>query len=427
MAHLRREERARLLALIEGSPETDVESSAVPGSVTALDRLINALPYLGGTAGGVIGGTGGTVAGLGVGGIPGAMGGAALGGVGGEGLRQAIQTWRGVEAPRDPTAALTRLAAQGAGQAAAEGVGLGVARTVAKSARGIYRGYLKPSLAKREIRKAPLKVETAIEEGLPISRAGVAKGERLIGALNAEVEQLITAAHGIGDLRAIAKKVRAFATRQYHKPGADPGAYKAALAVADRIDRHPSLRAFPTAFPRAKVSVAELQDLKRTLQASARESYGVPHAGATEAAEKVGARAARRTIEDFTGGPGGRVAQLNARESRLLDSVRAIHHAVEREASQQKVYGVRSLWVPGTAAGAASVAGLPWPAAVAGGLALRKGLQPEVMTNVAILAARVQRKLGIGIASANRLAAYVVQEALGQNPREWRPTEEAEP
>lgn len=86
------------------------------------DRAVGALPALGATAGGVIGGIGGTVAGMGIGGIPGAAGGAGLGGAAGEAAKQLINRARGAEAPNTSAEAARMIGKEGAIDAASTGV-----------------------------------------------------------------------------------------------------------------------------------------------------------------------------------------------------------------------------------------------------------------------------------------------------------------
>lgn len=375
------------------------------------DLAVDLLPMAGGTLGGIVGGIGGTVAGFGVGGAPGAIGGAALGGGAGEAAKQLINRARGMETPTSPLAAATDIAKEGAIQGAAEGIGGLVTKGVAKGARAVYRGYLKPSLAAKHVGKAGEIVETALREGIPVSQGGASKAQGLIAELRQVVDSELQASSGQVDLRAIADKVRAFAKARYYRAGADPSDYNAALAVADRIDNHPALGSAVTRATAASVDVpvAEANQVKRALQESAASSYGAPNANATARATKEGARETRLAIEGATGGTGGVVAKLNAREAKLIDAARAVRQAVEREANQNKLVGVKTLASIGAGGVEYGRSGDPL-AAAATAAGTRTLLNPRNATTIAIVANRIARELGVGAGVASRLAAYVLSE-----------------
>lgn len=371
----------------------------------AIDRALSLLPTAGGVAGGIVGGIGGTVAGIGVGGVPGAVGGATLGGAAGEAARQLIARARGAEAPATPLKAATDIGRAGAIQGTAEGVGAGMAGVARHGAQAVYRGFLKPPLSQRMAPRANRIVQTALDEALPITRGGMATGQRLIGELRAEVDDILKQSPGRIDLQAIAARVRAFAKRKYFKPGADLSDYKAALAVADRIDQHPALRASPTAFPRRYVSLAEANEAKRALDVSIGDTgFGVK-TGAQRTTEKAGRRFTRKALEAAEPS----IAPLNARESRLIDSARAIGQAVEREANRNALFGVPTL-LAGGYAGAEYARGTHPAEAAAWGLAIRAGMHPAVASRVAIIASRMARTLGVGASTAARVAFFAASE-----------------
>ena len=378
------------------------------------DLAVSLLPTAGGALGGIVGGIGGTVGGVGVGGVPGAIGGATIGGAAGESAKQLINRARGKEAPTSPLDAATEIGKEGAIQGVAEGVGGAVMKGIGKGAKAVYRGYLKPSLAAKNVGKAGEIVETALREGIPVSGGGQAKATNLIGELRQVVDAELQNSPASVDLRQIADKVRAYAQR-YNRPGADPADFNAVLAVADRIDGHPSLG---SAIQRVTaqtldVPVAEANQVKRTLQETASASYGTPNASATKQATKVGAREARLAVEGATGGPSGTVASLNARESKLIDVARSVRQAVEREANQSKLYGVKTL-ASATVGGADYARNGDPVSAIAKGAATRAILSPGNATLASIVAFRLQKQLGIAAATAARLANYVLSESEGE-------------
>lgn len=367
-----------------------------------------------------------------VGGIAGGVPGAAIGGAAGVGYRDLAK--HGAELPGAAMDVLRNLIDQPGAtlKGAAEGMGQGlkdsgiegglqalyelggnvVTKGVKSGARAVYRGYLKPSLAEKAVAKANPIVETAISEALPITRSGAAKAQGIIGELRAEVDRLVAAAPGQIDLQQIADKVRAFAKRKYYRPGADPADYNAALAVADRLDSHPALQqtiAQKLTQAPVPVSVAEANSAKRAVQSSASSSYGVPNAGATKQAGKAAGHELRVAVENATGGASGQVAQLNARESRLIDAARAIAKAAEREANHSKLYGVKTA-AAGSYGGYSYAQGDDPLTAIGKGALARAMLTPGAQSRIAIVADRIAATLGVGAASAARLATYVISE-----------------
>lgn len=164
---------AEISAALSAPPPT-ARGSARARSWT--DMAVGALPTVGGIAGGVIGGIGGTVAGMGVGGVPGAIGGAALGGGAGEALRQLIDRARGAEAPETPLGAAQQIATRGALEGGSELAGAGLMRGARMAGRGLMDFAIRP---------APTMAEefgdiagTAIKERLPVGRLGRTSGSQ---------------------------------------------------------------------------------------------------------------------------------------------------------------------------------------------------------------------------------------------------------
>lgn len=398
------------------SPRMPQEGPSAPPGRDSLDRLMSFLPTAGGLAGGLLGGIGGTAFGMGFGGVPGAVGGAALGGGAGEALEQLVARARGRQAPATPVEALTDIGQEGLGQAASELVGGAVGRGAAKGARALYRGVLKPSISPKNLAKAPEIVETALREKLPMTNGGSAKANRIIDEVGNKVKRELAETPGTVDLSKVANDVRAFAKREFDVAGIDPADYQAALKVADRIDKHPSLMLPKGAVPkRVDVSLPKAQDIKRGMQAAAKSSFGVPGGAATTQAEKAGARAAREAIETATGGPSGAVATLNKRESKLIDAARAIKIAAARESNKQLVSPTGAViggLLGGGYGGQREGGGIGVPAvagAMLGGLG-RKGMSGANLSRVALLANQLSSSLGVGAASATRLANYLIQE-----------------
>lgn len=402
-----------------GSPAPAPAPAAEPRGI--VDRAASTLPMVGGMIGGFAGGAPG----------------AALGGAAGQGFKQAIQSAGEIPGAvadvarnmiTQPGATLrgfTEGATQGAKGAAVEGgiqgameaAGGMAMRGLSNAGRAVYRGYLKPSLAGHSINDAQRIVDTALREGLPISQFGKEKAETLIGQLKGQVDNLLSArqpasqqAHGDIDLHDIANKVRQFARDKYYKPGRQVADYEAALRVADNIDAHPSLNLPPGSAPGPQPrDLTAANVVKRDLQQSAGDrAFGLERSAGTEA-EKHGAYQLRQAIEQRV----PEVGRLNARESQLIDAAKAIHRAIEREANQNMLVGVKSLVSGGVAGGTTyGATGDPWMAA-GSALAMRAALAPEVATRVAIAASRLGRatpQMAPAAAARVALAALAASE-----------------
>lgn len=405
------------------SAPTQAEAEALfsqqptPRKRTWTDTAVDLLPAAGGTLGGIVGGIGGTVAGFGVGGVPGAMGGAALGGGAGEAARQLVNRARGAEAPATPAEAAGDIALQGGINGVLEGVGQAVGPVLTKGAQSVYRGYLKPSLAAKNLPKADQIVKTAIDEALPVTKGGLQQAGRVISELNAEADRILQASPADVDIHSIADKLRTWAQRTYSRPGRAPADLEAAMKVADRIDAHPSMTPTPPNAPVDVVPVAAANQIKRDMQSGASAAYGVK-SGAEKTAEKTGASMLRQGVEDVA----PEVGPINARESKLIDVARSLERAVGREGNLSKTYGTRALVAAGVGGGETyRRTGDPYQS-TAMAAALAAGLHPAIATRAAILAAKIGASMpGQVPAAVARAAVQAVseaQQASGQPPDE---------
>lgn len=420
------------------------------------DTAVDLLPAVGGTVGGIVGGIGGTAFGMGVGGVPGAMGGAALLGGAGEGAKQLINRARGAsDVPTSATDAAGDIALQGGVQGALEGVGAAVGPALVKGGQAVYRGYLKPSLSAKNLPKADEIVRTAINESLPVTKAGAAQAQKVIGQLRTQADNILASMPGEVDLHVVADKLRTWARTVYDRPGRAPSDLEAAMEVANRIDKHPSLgpaapagtvsRGATSSYGTASwtvehngkylgsfdseaqalkfiedtlpansarpVALTVANQVKRDMQSGASSAFGVK-SGAEKSAEKQGSRLLRQDIEAVA----PEVGPINARESKLIDAAKALERATGREGNLSKVYGTRML-VAGTVGGGAEYkrSGDPYRA-TAMSVALAAGMHPALATRVAFLAAQLGAKMpGQAPAAVARAAMQAVSEAQEQS------------
>jgi hypothetical protein len=395
---------------------TDKEIAAALDSVvpktkprTNLDRLVDALPMVGGMVGGALGAATGIPT-LGMASAPAAIAGAGVLGAGGEAARELINRARGADAPPTAGQAAKDIGVQGAVQGGMEAVGQGVTAAVTPVAKAVYRGYLKPSLSKINIGKAKEIVDTAFRENLPVTAGAVDEAGRRISALKTQVDDLLANTPGMVDLHQVAEKVRAFARQTFSRPGRGTDDLQAALDVADRIDAHPSMTPTPPNAWNDLVDLSSANQVKRDLQEGVGPSqYGIKSKAGTTA-EKMGAREMRTTIE----GLAPDVGPLNARESRLIDLARSMRQAVGREENRNALFGVPSL-MSGLAGGEEYQRTRDPYQAAATALATRIGLHPAVATRAALLAARMAEQVpGTVVSDVARAAVQAVLEAQKQ-------------
>jgi hypothetical protein len=249
-----------------------------------------------------------------------------------------------------------------------------------------------------------------------VTRGGLQRADAVISALHDKVNDILSQATGKSvDLGQIANDVRAWATRMYDRPGRDPRDLKAALAVADRIDGHPSVS--PTSMGNqmagktsATVDLPTANQIKRDLQGSVRDKFGVPGGTAETAGEKYASAATRKAIELQA----PEVGPLNARQSRLLSVARAVNQAVGRESNRNQFFGVPSIMAGMAGGGEYARSGDPASAA-ATALAARFLLHPAVATKAAILASQIAERIpGAAVSDVARVAVQVATETSQQ-------------
>lgn len=296
---------------------------------------------------------------------------------------------------------------EGGLQAALQGGGETIPKLIGKAGTAVYRGYLKPSLAGKEIAKAKEIVDTAIREWLPVTQSGVDRGKRIIGQLNNEVNQeLANATGGVVDLHKIADRVRAWADRTYNRAGAPSSDLLSALKVADEIDAHPSLGYAPGAAGKianpATATPLQANETKQALDKAIGDTgFGVERNAGTEA-RKVGRHAAREAIEGVVPA----VAGLNKRESEIIDAIETLTRGVEREANKNPLTGWSTMISAGLGMGAGSAMHDPY-SGVLSTLVIRGLISPGVASRAAILAAKFAKVPGTGVAQALRMGVLI--------------------
>lgn len=417
----------RTLTVRGDSPPTEAElqelfaATAAPtkaaANVSGLDRLLAMVPTVGGMVGSVAGGAPG----------------AAMGGAAGRGYQQLATHARELPGAVSDVAKLlvTQPGAtlKGAASGAMQGLkdtgieaglqaiyelaGQGVTKALGSGAKAVYRGYLKPSLAKQSIKKGEAVVETALKESLPITKAGEDHAGKVIKELQGEIDGMLKNKPGTVDLSAIANKVRAFAKQKYFKAGKPTADFEAAMKVADDLDMHPAIHnPFAPGSP-ATTNLSGANAIKRGIDEAVGEAnFGVER-GAVKTTQKVARRGVREAIEQHA----PEVGPLNKRQGSLIDAAKAISRAVGRESNKSPLIGVNTL-VAGAYGGQDYARnGDPFVAA-AKAAALRAALSPAVASRAAIVAYRLGQMSGQVPANAARVADAAIRAVLAEDQQE---------
>lgn len=176
------DQKANLRRLLEGEQKPTATISASPplmsiqgmknAAVTARDKIINQLPTIGGTVGGIIGAGAGAESGPGAV-LTGSAGAAAGGGLG-ETLRQGLtEHFHPEDKKMNPAEALTGIGKQAAGQGAAELVGGGIGAALKPTlTKTIQRLYFAGNLGPKEELEAVMPEIMAAEKAKPVTTIG---------------------------------------------------------------------------------------------------------------------------------------------------------------------------------------------------------------------------------------------------------------
>lgn len=167
-------DRARPVSQPTQSSGGDWKSRATPvgnsdNKASAFQSFGKALPVVGSTVGGIVGGVGGTVAGFGVGGVPGAIGGSVVGGAAGEAGRQILGRILGEDSPDTSTGALSEIAKEGALGGVGEVTGRGIGKVAGKA----FKAF--PKFAHGVSGTPAVNIARAQQRGLKVFAPGISR------------------------------------------------------------------------------------------------------------------------------------------------------------------------------------------------------------------------------------------------------------
>ena len=363
------------------------------------DMAVDALPTLGGLAGGIVGGIGGTVAGMGVGGVPGAVGGAALGGGAGEAARQMINRARGEAAPTSATEAATAIGTQGATQAGSELAGRGIVKAAGMAARGLMDFAIRPAPTVAEefgdIAATAIKERLPVGSVLPGATKGSARAKSAMRESGADTRRLLTDAEKAGTSfrpQDVARgPVTELAGDIAKQPLSTSELQQVSRMFAEFLDTQPG-----------RVAPNAMKDMKQAAQRIAKPIFRALNQGNSVAAgeslkaqfNKAIADGAKEALETIPG-----VGASEARTQGLIGATRAI-----RRAESRRLPLVAELAAPivGGVAGGASDGGS------LGGVG--QGVSVALLTR-ALLSPRTTSRAALGLTDP------AIQQVMRQMPR----------
>jgi hypothetical protein len=148
---------------------------------TWTDTAVDALPMVGGMAGGMLGAGGGPLT---------AVAGAGAGGMVGSRLKQYANALRGTQPLPPAGEAIGEMGKDAAIQAGSEVGGRLIGGALKAGAGRLYQSVLKPTMAART--EYPELIQTGLKAGVPVSKGGVERAGELVGQSRAAADALVT-------------------------------------------------------------------------------------------------------------------------------------------------------------------------------------------------------------------------------------------
>lgn len=250
--------------------------------------------------------------------------GAALGGAAGEAAQQLLDRARGKPVPSTSLEAAKDIGLSGAGQGAlqalTEGASLYGPPLVKAAAGRVMQSALKPSSAIKSVLKdvragvpVPKVVQTLLDEGVNVSRGGIAKLNDIIGGLNEEVQTAVKGLTGTTEKTTVAAHMAPTAY-QLAKQGAPTEDLKAFGSVVEDFLNHPMYQ--------GAMTNSEMQAMKQATYRGI--DYSKMGNAAVEARKALG-HGLKEEIEQNAAAQGAvDIRALNAREGKAIEAMDAV-------------------------------------------------------------------------------------------------------
>lgn len=345
------------------------------GIGAAPNRLIEALPTIGGMAGGLVGGGKSNPFGMLL---------AATGGAGGEGVRQALSAISGdwERVPPDAQSQMTAILTEGVKQGGIEGAGRYVLGPIMKIfGRAMYRSALKPPVAVRQEFGGKEVTNTLVDAGIPITRTGrgTEQVEGMLKAAGKDTADTIAkqrSASGLGSrpgtIRPVLKSLK------NTQAEIDKGAVRAADSEKVQQFRDTVLRENPDRMGASRMQQMKQAEQDLALNAYKAEMRGAPVNSLETSMHEDLARGLREAIERRIPS----IADKNKRTQDIIGALKAIT-AAEGRIANNNLIGMGDLLSLGTGLGAAAATGRP--SALAMGVLQEVLTRPEIASRLGIV------------------------------------------
>lgn len=364
-------------AEISAALETPPASARGKPARSWTDAAIDALPSVGGTLGGLAGGTKFNPIGMGL---------AAIGGAGGEGFRQTLEAIRGNwdQVPPDLQSQLTSIIEEGVKQGGLEGAGRYILGPLSQMlGNGVYRSVLKVPKPARDEFGGHAVTDTLIKAGVPITRtgSGTEKVGALLGQAGQDTASTIKAAEAAGakpvTMRPVVKAL------QGTKEKVADRVIRTGPENEVRAARDAALAENPGPIPVSRAQAMKQAEQDLAVQAYKAEAKGAPINSIDTSVHEDLARGLREAIERRVPG----IRNKNLRTQQLIGALKSISAAEGRIANRDPI-GMGDALALGTGTAGYHMAG-------AEGAAL--GILQEVLTRPEIAS-----RLGIALDRAGK-------------------------
>lgn len=259
-----------------------------------------------------------------IGGLVGGPAGAAVGGAAGELGRQAIEAYRGGDAPTTPLEAAAGVAKQAGLQGVTELAGPAVQKGLSGAAKYLMTKAVKPGLALQASYRttAPKIVQTLLDEGINVTAGGVEKLQSLLKATNDEIKALVDASPAKIEKARVLDRLQEAGQDALKRSATPQGELAAIEKTGNQFIDHPL---YPGDL---KLTPAQAQDMKQGIYERIGKSYGAMKPGKI-AGQKALARGLKEEIADAVPA----VKELNKRDASLMAAGEAVTSAVSKDAN----------------------------------------------------------------------------------------------
>lgn len=275
-----------------------------------------------------------------------------------------------------------------------------VARRLVASPEELYQSALKPSTTFSEAKKASI-LRTGMQEGIPVTKRGLAKTSEMIDDLRTAIDEKIRSFQEANPEASILPEQ---AAARVETPGGIRSKYESVRKAQNQAAIDEAKAAFLESYPEP-LNLMQAQEIKKATYQDIGERSYEKRTGPGVATEKEIARGLKEELEQFI----PELKTINAREGALLQFQKTLNRAINREKNHQWFgIGTPIAGAAGTALGGA-LGGMHGAAIGGTATTLLKYFldKPSVKSSLAILMNRVRQvqEAGPTIESGGKIIA----------------------